>query len=186
MGGNASGGLNGGGGNGGDRQPPDDAELRSRVASLEAGRQDLSAWATMLVGIVAVLFAANVGLSVWQVGSISRREADNVIGEYDRRFNGFLTTGEETIREALAHSEQRFSELSARIKDVSASVESVSPVAREALAAVHAEIHAAVERFHAEGEQLRTRVERELQEYHAAQLQNLEKRFAKKSGGAST
>ena len=81
-----------------------------------------------------------------------------------------------------AHTDQRFRELSQRIADMTSRVERVPPLAQEAMSELSVATQQAIELFRAEGDQLRTRVERELQEYHAAQLKDLEKRFAKKAG----
>ena len=47
--------------------------LETRIAVLEASVRDFSALATIFVGIVSLLVVANVGLSVWQVGSLAQR-----------------------------------------------------------------------------------------------------------------
>lgn len=74
----------------------DDEELQKRIAILEASRADLGVWATIFIGVVALLTAANV--SVWRVGSNPRKEADRVIDQYNKRFAGFLTSAEQEIQ----------------------------------------------------------------------------------------
>jgi hypothetical protein len=102
------------------------ADLETRLAVLEATRQDLSAWATILIGVVTLLLAANVGLSIWQVGSIARKEADAIIADYNVRFSGFMTSGQRTITETLTHYEGAISELSRRLDEMSARVDEYS------------------------------------------------------------
>jgi hypothetical protein len=99
-----------------------DEELQKRIAILEASRADLSVWATIFVGVVALLVAANVGLSVWQVGSIARKEADAVIDDYNKRFAGFLTSGEQEIQKSLDRYQSTIDGLSRRMDELSASM----------------------------------------------------------------
>ncbi|HZF08776.1 MAG TPA: hypothetical protein VFE33_08310 [Thermoanaerobaculia bacterium] len=107
-------------------------KLETRLAVLEAGRNDLSAWATLFVGVVTLLVAANIGLSIWQVGSLARKEADAIIAEYNAQFSGFLTRGQHTIVERLAQYEEGVSELSRRLEEISARIERYSAEASAA------------------------------------------------------
>ena len=100
----------------------DDEELKKRIAILEASCADLGVWATIFVGVVALLVAANVGLSVWQVGSIARKEADGVIDQYNKRFAGFLTSGEQEIQKTLDRYQSTIDALSQRMDELSASI----------------------------------------------------------------
>jgi hypothetical protein len=116
--------------------PPADREaigkLETRLAVMEAGRNDLSAWATLFVGVVTLLVAANIGLSIWQVGSLARKEADAIIAEYNAQFSGFLTRGQHTIVERLAQYEESVLELSRRLDEISARIERYSTKASTA------------------------------------------------------
>jgi F0F1-type ATP synthase membrane subunit b/b' len=149
---------------------------------LEAGRQDLGTWASLLVGVVTLLLAANVGLSVWQVGSMARREATGAIEEYDRRFNGFLTKGEDMIRVALETNERRIAELSRRLSELSARFDKHSEVARETIAELTNEAERIFERARLDSERARAELERELSEYWTTKVRDLDERLAHSSG----
>jgi hypothetical protein len=130
-------------------------QLNLRIAALEASRQDLSAWATILIGIVTLLVLTNVGLSIWQVGSLARKEVDEVIAQYDKQFSGFLTRGESTIAEKLEQYGEMISDLSGRMNDIAVSVQQYAITASTAMAAMQREASQAIVKLQAEGERLR-------------------------------
>jgi uncharacterized small protein (DUF1192 family) len=146
--------------------PPADSEeigkLESRLAVLEAGRNDLSAWATLFVGVVTLLVAANIGLSIWQVGSLARKEADAIITEYNAQFSGFLASGQHTIVERLALYEESVSELSRRLDEISARIERYSAEASTASADLQREAAEGMVQLHTTAARLRGELDEEV------------------------
>jgi len=98
-------------------------ELNLRISALESSRQDLSAWATIFIGIASLLILANVSLSVWQVGSLAQKEVDKVIAQYNEQFGGFLSHRENTVKDRLNEYDKMISDLSDRINDIAASLD---------------------------------------------------------------
>jgi acetyl-CoA carboxylase carboxyltransferase component len=148
--------------------PPADREeigkLETRLAVLEAGRNDLSAWATLFVGVVTLLVAANIGLSIWQVGSLARKEADAIIAEYNAQFSGFLTHGQQTIIERLAQYEESVSELSRRLDEIAEKIERYSTEASTASADLQREAAEGMVQLHNTAARLRGKLSPEGEE----------------------
>lgn len=130
-------------------------ELDKRIAMLESARQDLSAWATIFVSIVAVLLAANVTLSVLQVRTLARKEAEKAIIQYDKQFNGFLMRGQDTIADKLGQYEASIAELTRRIREITTSVDQCSAVSSDVIADMQRETTDGILRLETVGRQLR-------------------------------
>lgn len=113
--------------------PTEDPALDTRVAVLEGSLRDFSALATVFVAIVSMLVVANVGLSVWQVGSLAQREVETAINKYDAQFHGFLTQRKDLIerrlteyRDTLAEMAREFEGLEAAARRAESIVSSAS------------------------------------------------------------
>jgi hypothetical protein len=130
-------------------------DLSGRLAALEASTRDSSAWATILVGVVTLLVAGNIGLSVWQVGSIARKEAEAIIVDYNEQFSGFLTRGQHTIAETLARYEESISDLSRRLDAISARIERYAAETSSAKSDIQREAVAGLVQLHATADRLR-------------------------------
>ncbi len=148
----------GGGGAGDVSQAADLARLGQRIAILESGRQDLSAWASIFVGILALLAAANVGLSIWQVGSIARNEVEKLSGEYAKQFVRFLQHGQSEISAKLKEYEAQTSDLAHQIDAVSATAREYSVMNSALLADLGREEAEAIARIRSEGDRLRREI----------------------------
>lgn len=135
-------------------------DLNRRIGTVESARQDLSAWATMFVGVVTLLVLVNVSLSVWQVGSLARKEVDEVIAQYNKQFSGFLKGGKDAIAKKLAEYETRVSDLSQRLEHIPSSVQQYAVVASTARADMQHEITQGILRLQNEGERLRADLRR--------------------------
>jgi len=131
-------------------------DLSTRLAVLEASTRDSSAWATILVGVVTLLVAANIGLSVWQVGSMARKEAEAIIVDYNKQFSGFLTRGQHTIAETLAHYEESISDMSRRLDAIAARIERYAAETSSASSDIQRETAAGLVQLHATANRFRT------------------------------
>jgi len=71
-------------------------KLESRIAVLESTKQDMSVWITIFATSVILIITLNIGLSVWQVGSIAHREAEDYMREYEKQFENVI---QDTIKQ---------------------------------------------------------------------------------------
>ena len=107
--------------------------LKTRLYALEMGRQDLSAWATIFVVFVALLLAANLGVSVFQARTLARQEVEKIIAGYNAQFSGFLVQGQEKLAARLRTYEEGLDRLSEQIKQLSLQAEQYSSEVNEAV-----------------------------------------------------
>jgi hypothetical protein len=78
-------------------------ELVKRIDVLEAVKASLQSWITILIFTITVLASANIGLSVWQVGSITRKEVENSLKDYNSRFEEMINNMYKDIEGKLSN-----------------------------------------------------------------------------------
>jgi len=76
-------------------------------------------WAAVLVGIVVLLLAANVGLSVWQVSGMARKEVDENLRNFDMKFSGVIDKSIGSITQAISMYESRLDALTKSVQAAS-------------------------------------------------------------------
>lgn len=138
--------------------PPNAAqlqELERRIFALESAKQDLSAWASIFIGGITLLALANVGLSVWQVGSIARNEVGKAVTIYDQKFSGFLIREEKDMAERLSNFEAAIAEMAKQRESISILLSEYSSEASRSATEAGKISAAAVTRLQNEGERLR-------------------------------
>ena len=129
--------------------------IEARINALEAGRTDLSAWATLFIGIVTVILAANIALSAAQVSSLAHREVAKLISKYDSQFSGFLTENEQTVTAKLEDYERMIKEISERLVENSAAVRRYAADTSQTAKEIQEQSARTIEQLRAEGERLR-------------------------------
>src|ERR1035437_2774527 len=92
------------------------SSVETRLAVLEAAKSDVQVWAAVLIGVVLVLRAANVGLSVWQVGGMARKEVDDNLRDFDSKFSGVVNTSIGSVAQAIADYESRLQGLTRSVQ----------------------------------------------------------------------
>jgi hypothetical protein len=138
--------------------PVDAAQLRDldrRIFALESAKQDLSAWASIFIGGITLLALANVGLSVWQVGSIARNEVGKAVTSYDQKFSGFLIREERDMAERFSNFEAAITEMAKQRESISILLSEYSSEASQSATEAGRIAAAAVARLRNEGERLR-------------------------------
>lgn len=135
-------------------------ELAVRVNALEVGRQDLSAWATLFVGILAMLVTANVGFSVWQVAAITRQKVKEITPEYEQRFSEFLEVSQQSINATLKQYDQRLSTLASNMDSLSTHIEENIKANADAVAEIESQANKALEHIKLTGKAIRDDLER--------------------------
>jgi hypothetical protein len=136
-----------------------DQAISYRIAALEAGRQDLSAWATLLGCVISMILAANVGLSVWQVRNLTQIQVDKLRTKYDKQFSGFLTHSQENLAAKIADYETNIAELTSAIDNMTPMFDGYITETAATVAKMHREIELALERLRKESEIIRQSIE---------------------------
>jgi hypothetical protein len=142
------------GGTGTPKTSPQEEQFERRIFALESAKQDLSAWASIFIGGITLLAVANVGLSVWQVGSIARSEVGKAVVDYDQKFSGFLLREEKNLAERLSRFESAISELSKQREALSELLATYSTDASRAASEADRISAGAIARLHREGERI--------------------------------
>ena len=136
--------------------------FEQRLVALESERHDLSTWATIFIGSISLLALANVGLSVWQVGSIARHEVGKAVTDYDQRFSGFLVQEQGTIEKRLAEFDTALSELAKKRASLSLLVDEYSGAAEVAVGEIRKIGADTLLRLQQEGQRIRNDLRSEL------------------------
>lgn len=156
--------------------------LEKRVSVLESTKQDLTLWITIFVTMVTILIALNVGLSVWQVGGIARREVELRIKEFDDQFNGILSKDAQTIDEQIKAYESKLLALGEKLENCDTiSTKKLSQM-DETLAAFRNEADAIRSKFLTDSENLKENTLTEIENYYLKKIQDLDSKLQRKRG----
>ena len=99
-------------------------EIEKRVTALESSKQDLSMWITIFVTSVILVIGINIGLSVWQVGSIAQREAEDYMKEYEKSFQHLINDTISQIDDKITNYKDKLDELEKKVYELSPQFES--------------------------------------------------------------
>lgn len=149
------------------------SDIEKRLAVLESAKQDTEVWVDILLAMVTLLIALNIGLSIWQVGSIARREVENGIKEYDEKFNRFLTDKGEDINKKLADYDSRLETIKEKTSELNLNVEKNIDLIDERINAFRKDADNILDKFRTESQNVKLSVLNELQTYHSKQMQIL-------------
>jgi hypothetical protein len=148
-------------------------DFERRLAVLESTKQNMSIWIEIFVATATLLILLNIGLSVWQVGSIARREVETSIKEYDEKFDGFLTSGVEIINKKLADYDSKLEALKEKINELNLKAGKNLDLTNEKISAFRKEADGLLEKFRTESQDIKSNILNELQAYHSKQMQAL-------------
>jgi hypothetical protein len=154
--------------------------VETRLAVLESAKADVQIWIAILIAVVVLLLAANVGLSVWQVGSIARKEVDENLSEFDMKFSGVVDKNIGTITQAISVYESRIEALSKSVQEANARTDDKVAAIQKAtqeLNTAGAEVRSTVIQ---EAERLKAAALHELKEHHEALMLDLAQKQARK------
>jgi hypothetical protein len=150
-------------------------DLVKRVDILEAVKASLQAWITILIVTITALASANVGLSVWQVGSITRREVENSLKDYDNKFKEIIEKTYRDIDERLSScgiTTKNIAELAKKIEaDLGKDNDRIVTAIRE----IQNEGNGLLEKIKAEGTIIKNNMMNELADYHRMLVQKAQK-----------
>jgi hypothetical protein len=157
-----------------------DRSVETRLAVLESAKGEVQVWVAILIGVVVLLLAANVGMSVWQVGSMARKEVDENLREFDGRFRGVVDKNIGAITQAISVYESRLEALTRSVQEANgrtnSQIESIQKKTQEFSAAA-AEVIAAIGQ---DAERVKTAALQDLRQYYEAQILDLAQKQARK------
>ena len=81
-------------------------------------------WITLFVASVIFVFGINIGLSVWQVGSIAQREAEDYMKEYEKSFQHLINDTISQIDDKITNYKDKLDELEKKVYELSPQFES--------------------------------------------------------------
>ncbi|TVL98620.1 MAG: hypothetical protein CV087_21070 [Candidatus Brocadia sp. WS118] len=148
--------------------------IERRVAVLESTKADLEVWVTIFVTIVTLLIALNIGLSVWQVGSIARREVESSIKEYDEKFQGVLSSGAKAIDEKFSSYEEKLKLINHKLTDLQPKLQNDLDTISKKLTEVKSEADNLLSKFKTDSESIKKNILSEIENYYLKQIQSLD------------
>jgi hypothetical protein len=148
-----------------------ESEIDKRLLVLESSRADVGVWIKLFIATVTILITINIGLSVWQVGSIARREVENRIQEYDIKFGGFLSSREKYFDEKIASYETRLNMLLEKINKLETKSESNIDIANGKIGEFKSQIQSVLNNFREEAQEIRVAVLSDLEKWRTRRMQ---------------
>ena len=141
-------------------------DINKRVDVLEAVKASLQSWITILIFTITILASANVGLSVWQVSSITRREVENSLKDYDVRFQEIIQRTHDDIENILSsygRATQNIADLAKKVED---EIDKDKNILEATIRDIQNEGNGLLEKIKAEGTIIKNNLMNELDDYH--------------------
>lgn len=92
-------------------------ELETKILVLESFKDDISNWVEIFLVMIVTVLSLNVGVSVWQVGNIARKEVENYTKQFDDDYNRMIQNTNAAIDKKVAELKERIKEIETKIEE---------------------------------------------------------------------
>lgn len=144
--------------------------LDRRIEILEHSRDDLNSWVMIFVTSVTILIALNIGISVWQIGSIARKEVSQHIDGLQEEINALLEQNEKGFETKISEFQNNLSSIISKIESLEKKSGDYVEESDNRIKALQNELTAMIDKFRKEAGEIKSMAQTELETWYSKKM----------------